>query len=142
MLQATRAILESVARRALTVLVAAVCLLTPVVPLAARQVADWTGGVTCGMECCKRIGHCCCGRKPAKSQSAAHSSITARECPAGCGASAQPTQSRPDPFRPAVLTTAVKETSATPFRFSRTGRPSGCWLAASLWQRPPPSSSF
>lgn len=140
MLLGTQAFVRSMARRALTALLAVVCLLVSVAPLAARQVADWTGGVTCGMACCKRTGHCCC-HKPRQAAPASGAAFAARTCPAGCGSSALPTQSGSNLFQPANLSMAVLAARARALQGRAASSHESSWQLPSLWQRPPPVSS-
>ena len=142
MILGTRAILCGMARQALVALLAVVSLLAPVTPLAARQLADWTRGVACGMECCKRIGRCCCGRKPGQAAPISQAAFTARECPSGCGSSAQPTQSGSNLFTPGALSIAVYSAPSSLLLRREAGSFESSRLASSLRQRPPPSSSF
>jgi hypothetical protein len=141
MLLGMRAVMRGVARRALTALLAAACLLASVAPLAARQAAEWTRGVTCGMECCKRTGHCCC-HKPREAAPAPGVEFAARECPARCGSSAQPTKSGSHLIRPAALSIGAHFVPANPLPDRESGSRESAWLVPSLWQRPPPVSSF
>jgi hypothetical protein len=99
------------------------------------------GGVTCGMECCKRIGRCCC-HKSRESTPVPGSAFAARECPAACGSSAQPAQSNSHLTRPAALSIAVHFVPANPLPGREAGSHESTWLVPSLWQRPPPVSSL
>jgi hypothetical protein len=137
MLLGKRAILHSAARRALTALVAFVSLLLPVATMAARQAADWAGGDTCGMACCKRTGHCCC-RMP-KPATPLGPLLATPGCRHGCGASAQAGQSGSDLFRPAELPFAVHVVAASSLPMREAGRRTSSWKVPSLWQRPPPT---
>lgn len=131
----TRAILQSVARRALSALLAGVCLLLPVAALAARQAAGWTGAGTCGMACCKRSGHCCC-RKPKPAPSGPV--LTTPGCPAGCAAPLQPGQSGAGLFLPAERPSADYPTAPKLLAKREPGSRKSAWRLASLRQRPPP----
>lgn len=139
MLLGTQTFVRSMARRALTALLAVVCLLMPLIPMAARQAADWTGGVTCGMECCKRTGHCCC-HKPRQATPTSGAALAARTCPAGCGSSAQPAQSGSNLFPPAALSIAARAVPACALQGREAGSHQSSSHDPSLWQRPPPVS--
>jgi len=133
-----RDVVRDVARRALTALLAVASLLAPVAPLGAQQISEWTRGVTCGMECCKRAGRCCC-HKPAQAAPVSQSSISARECPAGCGSSARLAPSSSNFFGPVTLSFAVFAAPSSPCPQAGAGVAESSWLAPSLWQRPPPA---
>lgn len=141
MLLGSRATLQSVTRRALTALVACVCLLMPVASVAARQAADWAGGgETCGMACCKRTGHCCCRMpKPAAPLGPA---LATPQCPAGCAASVQPGQFGSGLFRPVEPPFAIYVFAASLLPIREAGNHTSTWQVPSLWQRPPPFSPF